>query len=102
VPRSTAEQRGRGVRGARARRCAVFASQAISSNEHGDRKEAACLVNCVALPPNGKIWIPVSRCIRRGTGVDERATCIRPALRNPRMRACLSEVLMRDRRGHPV
>src|SRR5260370_38580382 len=79
--------------GAAAARCAVLASQAISSNDTPEQERDRLAGTCVALPRREQISDPVSTCIRRGQGRREGVLHSRPfGLQGA---ACLSEVMMR-------
>src|SRR5260370_19995473 len=79
--------------GAAAARCAVLASQAISSNDTPEQERDRLAGTCVALPRREQISDPVSTCIRRGQGRREGDLHSRPF--GIQGAACLSEVMMR-------
>src|SRR5271156_2948927 len=72
---------------------AVFASQAISSNDTPEQERGRLAGTCVALPRMVQISDPASRCIRRGRGRREGDLHSRPF--GIQGAACLSEVMMR-------
>src|SRR5580700_4210444 len=79
--------------GAADARCAVFASQAISSNDTPERERGRLAVTRVALARIGPISDPASTCIRRGRGRRKGDLHSRPF--GIQGAACLSEVMMR-------
>src|SRR5579859_923599 len=85
--------------GAAGARCAVFASQAISSNDTPEQERGRLARTRVAWPQMERISDPVSTCIRRGRGRREGDLISRPF--GIQGAACLSEVNDADRRGHP-
>src|SRR5260370_7727813 len=79
--------------GAAAARCAVLASQAISSNETPEQERDRLAGSCVAWQRSEQRSDPVSTCIRRGQGRREGDLHSRPF--GIQGAACLSEVMMR-------